>query len=449
MQVSKRWAAEAIAPEWRELQPKERLALAERFLDEEELDSGIIVGRGAAVRFWHLTFQEFLAAKALAGLPEAEQRAILFDEGQRLYDPEWREVVLLLAGVLHQHQGSKTLDGFVRGILDNLPARPTLAHRARAAGLLGAMFRDLAAMGYAPSDPSYDTLLADVQRIFDAKPSRRIPIKTRIEAADALGQAGDPRLDAKHPDYWVTIPGGTFWMGAQGGDPKATNYDDGAHKDESPVHEVRLESFRISLNLVSVAEFRRFVDGGGYDEERHWPAGGWRRFERPDKWDDQLQFPGRPVVGVSCYEAVAYCAWAGVRLPSEAEWERVARGTDGRRFPWGNGPPQPSLLNFDDNVGRPTPVGIYPLGGSPDGVLDMAGNVDEWTRSIWNDYPYEPGQTLEDSKGDDEVPRVVRGGAFDLAEGFVRAAGRCGDDPDVRSVGLGFRVVVSPFSSDL
>ena len=102
VQVSRRWAAEAIAAEWREPTAKERLAKADRFLAEEELDSGIVVGRGGEVRFWHLTFQEFLAAKALAGLPEAERRVILFDKAHRLYRTEWREVVMLLAGVLHQ-----------------------------------------------------------------------------------------------------------------------------------------------------------------------------------------------------------------------------------------------------------------------------------------------------------------------------------------------------------
>ena len=214
VQVSKRWAAEAIAPEWREPKAKDGLALAERFLDDEELDSGIIVGRGGEVRFWHLTFQEFLAAKALAGRPEAEQRAILFGKS-RLYHPEWREVVLLLAGVLHQHQGSKTLDGFVGAVLDNLSGDATFAEQARAVGLLGAMFHDLAALGYAPDDRRYDVLLTQVLGIFDAERSRQIPVETRIEAADALGQAGDPRLDANHPDYWITIPAGTFWMGAQ------------------------------------------------------------------------------------------------------------------------------------------------------------------------------------------------------------------------------------------
>ena len=456
VQVAKRWAAEAVASEWPDRTAKKRLTSAAQFLDDEELDSGIIVGRGGDVRFWHLTFQEYLAAKALAGRPDTELQRIVFGES-RLYHPEWREVMLLLAGVLHQHQGSKTLDGFVRAVLGSLPSRSTLANRARAVGLLGAMFRDLAAVGYAPSEPRYDTLLKDVQRIFDPTRSRRIPVSTRIEAADALGQAGDPRLDPDHPAYWVTVPAGTFWMGAQNEDPEARNYDADAEGDESPVHEVQLESFRISRNLVSVAEFQRFVDGGGYDDDRYWQAGGWQRSERPNAWDDQLQFLARPVVNVSWYEALAYCAWAGVQLPSEAEWERAARGTDGRRFPWGNEPPKPSLLNYEMTVGHLTPVGIYPRGASLDGALDLAGNADEWTRSLWGkdehgprfEYPYNSTDGREDASAAESVLRVVRGGAFDDTELSVRAASRYRLNPHYRNNLVGFRVVVSPFSSDL
>ena len=144
-QVSKRWAAEKIAAKVMKVAGKggrvteEWVARAQRFLDEEEVDSGIIVGRGAEVTFWHLTFQEFLAAKAIASRLDAHQRKILFADPEKIYLPEWREVILLLAGILHE-QGSEKVDGFVQRGLGRVgsgrrvgrpgPLRGTLGQRA-------------------------------------------------------------------------------------------------------------------------------------------------------------------------------------------------------------------------------------------------------------------------------------------------------------------------------
>jgi len=146
----------------------------------------------------------------------------------------------------------------------------------------------------------------------------------------------------------------------------------------------------------------------------------------PEDWDDQVEYPNRPVVGVSWFEAAAYSAWAGSRLPAEAEWEKAARGTEGRKFPWGNEPADPSRLNSDGNVGRPTPVGLYPAGATPSGIYDMAGNVWEWCCDVVN-----------------EPVRVVRGGSWNFGSGYARSAYRSGYHPDSRNNGFGFRVVVS------
>ena len=156
VQLPRRSAAEALAGELGERagegraapEPPSRHAVerALRFLDEEELDSGIVVGRGNEISFWHLTFQEYLAARAIAGRPDPEQARILFDPAPRFYRPEWREVVLLLAGVLHQ-QGRPKVDGLIKLALDRLGSKPALAQAARSAGLLGAVLRDLEAPG--------------------------------------------------------------------------------------------------------------------------------------------------------------------------------------------------------------------------------------------------------------------------------------------------------------
>jgi formylglycine-generating enzyme required for sulfatase activity len=439
VQVPKHWAAEALAGEFRDRPERERAAAAERFLDAEELDSGIVVGRGNEVRFWHLTFQEFLAAKAIGGQAEAAQRRILIERGRKLYTPEWREVALLLGGILHG-QGRPKVDGFVAAVIDDLGTKPTLTDEARCVGLLGAIARDLAPLKYAITDSRYPRLLEHVLAIFDVARSGSIPVEVRIEAAEALGQSGDPRLGLDNPGRWVTIPAGTFLMGAQKGDRKQPNYDDEADDDESPVHEVELYAYRIGRYPVTVGEYREFVDHGGYTDRRWWAAGGFGETESPETWTEQLQFPSRPVVGVNWYEAMAYCAWAGCCLPTEAEWERAARGTEGRKFPWGNKQPDPSRLNYARNVGRPTPVGVYPLGETPDGIHDMAGNVWEWCLDPFGSYErHERRNPRGQATGG--VPAVVRGGSWYVVARYARSADRDGGRPDIRFVSLGFRVV--------
>jgi serine/threonine-protein kinase len=136
-----------------------------------------------------------------------------------------------------------------------------------------------------------------------------------------------------------------------------------------------------------------------------------------------VQHPNRPVASVSWYEAAAYCAWDGVRLPFEAEWERAARGIEGREYPWGKEEPDEQRANFDRKVGNPTPVGLYPAGATPEGVADMAGNVWEW---------------LEDWYERDRV-RVLRGGSFFLDSRNLRASFRYMDVPGDRSNSVGFR----------
>jgi formylglycine-generating enzyme required for sulfatase activity len=441
VQVPKRWAAEALAREMgADGHSRHRIERAMRFLEEEELDSGLVIARGNELRFWHLTFQEFLAAKALAARTDLPQRKLLFGKPKKFYLPEWREVVVLLAGVLHQ-QGKPKVDGLVSAVLKDLGRSPSLAVRARCAGLLGVIFRDLRPLGYEPADLRYQRLLDEVESIFDAGRAQSVPIKDRIEAAEALGQAGDARIDPKHPKYWVTIPAGEFLMGSQKADPSKDNYDDEAYGDELPLHEVSLNEYRIAAYPTTVGEYQRFVEHGGYDERRCWSAGGFGDSTEPENWAEQAAFPNRPVVGVSWYDAMAYAAWSGCRLPTEAEWERAARGTQGRKFPWGNDPADPSRLNYDgSNIGRATPVGIYPLGATPEGIYDMAGNALEWCQDPF--APYRTGvQTEPDPSEDKRIFRVVRGGSWIDYSWFARAAYRGDNHPGVRSFYLGFRVV--------
>jgi formylglycine-generating enzyme required for sulfatase activity len=297
------------------------------------------------------------------------------------------------------------------------------------------MMQDLNRMGYTPKTPDYNSTVKAVEQIFDADAAEQIALKTRIEAADAYGQAGDPRLDR---DNWVEIPAGTFWMGAQKADKNGRNYDPEAESDES-VHEVALRTFRISRFPVTVQEFAGFIDADGYEQRKYWKKGSGE-FSEPEDWEAQIRHRSRPVVGVSWVEAAAYCAWAGRRLPTEAEWERAARGPESSRYPWGDTPPLGhSYANYEAEVGHPTPVGVFPQGNTAEGLCDMLGNVWEWCSDWFGDY--EAGHQDNPAGPPTGDFRVRRGGAWDLIPQGVRVSFRSYVRPSYRVDVTGFRCV--------
>jgi formylglycine-generating enzyme required for sulfatase activity len=431
-EVTRFAAARILAPRFRGVPEDEQQAAATSFLNEEEIDSGILVSRGETLRFWHLTFQEYLAAAALASR-DADRPRLLFDDGKRegkLYRPEWRETVLLLAGILCG-QGQERIDAFLAGILDGLGNDAPLATRARTVGLIGRILQDLKSWNYRIADPRYRETLDRVMDIFDAKAAREIKLRTRLEAAEALGQAGDPRLEQ---DNWVRLDGGAFWMGAQRLDPKGKNYDPNAFGDEWPVHGVELSPFYIGRYLVTVSEYDRFIAAGGYADEKFWKAGGYGDLATPGHWPSQLRYPNRPVVEVTWYEAAAYCAWAGGGLPTEAEWECAARG--GRdAYPWGrqNPPSGGAWTDYGGSSREPIPVGMFPQGATPQGVHDLAGNLFEWTADWWGHYS---DTVVRDPKGPEEGEgKVARGGSW------LRVSYRDRVGAGVRRGSMGFRCV--------
>jgi formylglycine-generating enzyme required for sulfatase activity len=322
-----------------------------------------------------------------------------------------------------------------------------LAARARCAGLVGGILRDLAPLNYELADPRYAALLDGVTAIFDPARCASVPIGDRIAAADALGQVGDPRLDLRRRDYWAAIQAGTFLMGAQKQDPNQPNYDEDAYDDqvwrETP-HEVSLDAYRIARYPVTVGQYREFIQDDGYQVPRCWTAGGFGEFTEPADWEQQQEFPSRPVVGVSWFEAAAFCQWTECRLPTEAEWERAARGTTGRKYPWGDEPADEQRLNFEYKVGHPTPVGIYPWGNTPgpEPISDLAGNVWEWC-SDWFQV-YDEGAVANPRGPDEAAHRVVRGGGWRNDARSCRAAHRNGNGPQDRGDDLGFRVARGP-----
>ena len=260
---------------------------------------------------------------------------------------------------------------------------------------------------------------------------------------------------------WVEIPAGPFLMGSD------RQKDPHARDNELPQHTVTLSAYRISRVPVTVAQFAAFVQATGYVTSGEkagwsfvWSGARWER-RQDASWrtpygsgSDVNQKGQHPVTCVSWIDALAFCAWAGVQLPSEAEWEKAARGPstgsgNGRIYPWGNEAPDRTRCNFDADGGDTTALGIFPLGASPYGVLDMAGNVWEWTRSAWGQrwdapdfaYPYDPRDGREDASRTD-LQRALRGGSWHNGAHHVRSALRYRGSPDNRSGDVGFRVIL-------
>ena len=226
-------------------------------------------------------------------------------------------------------------------------------------------------------------------------------------------------------------------MGAQKGNKKGRNYDPEARDEESPVHEVTLRRFRIGRFQVTVQEFGAFMAAGGYAARNHWLEG-YGTFKEPEDWEGQKQYPNRPVVGVSWFEAAAYCSWAGGRLPAEAEWERAARGPEGSRYPWGNEPPlDASRANYDGAVGHATPVGLYPKGNTSEGLCDMLGNVWEWCGDWFEVYVTGPAGNPSGPK--EGKHKIMRGGSWFVDPLLVRVSFRLRLGPTYRSNVIGFR----------
>ena len=219
-------------------------------------------------------------------------------------------------------------------------------------------------------------------------------------------------------DGTVRIPAGAFTMGGDDGPP-----------DERPAHQVNLTTFTIDRFPVTNASFAEFLNATGTRNAR-----GERLYDDDDsdarvhrtggRWSADKGFENHPVVEVTWAGARDYCAWRGQRLPTEAEWEKAARGTDGRRFPWGNSPPDATRARYASGWNQTAPVDAFPAGASPYGVRDMAGNAWEWVASAYRPYPYDARDGREDPAAG--PVRATRGGGHDspAAEITVTQRGR-------------------------
>lgn len=217
----------------------------------------------------------------------------------------------------------------------------------------------------------------------------------------------------------VAVPRGEFVQGSSDDDPDGRD-------EERPQREVYLDAFFIDRTPVTVADYKAYLDATGTRAPEEWHT-----------FNDPKAAPNRPVVFVNWDDARAYADWAGKRLPTEAEWEKAARGTDGRIFPWGDEKPTDKRAWFEHDA--PSEVGARPFGSSPWGVHEMAGNVFEWV-SDWYDRDYYASAPAENPHGPDSgKKKIIRGGSFAHGAFALRCATRGRYRPEARRANHGFR----------
>ncbi len=378
---------------------------AVRRLEELLSDSGLLLPReGKRAGFYHFSFQEFLAAERLAVLA-ADQGAeawysLFLRRGPSV---EWRYTLdFLFAAYLVRHASTQAGIRLLVRLIDTLRTDALAAEANLAWAVADCLDISLAKGCVLPGDK-----LERFRQLCLGAIEQEIPLQPRQALGLSLGRIGDPRiLDCRDPAGYVRIPSGRYPF----------------QKDWIEIE----DTYGLSRYPVTNSQFEKFIEDGGYQTQVHWSDEGWKwlqkaRVTEPRFYHDHRYYGlNQPVVGVSWYEAEAFCRWAGGRLPSEREWEAAARGREARVYPW-DGPWEDGICNTKESgLGTTSPVGLFPRSRQADfGLEDLAGNVWEWVSG----------------------ERLLRGGSWGSGSRNARAAIRV-NYPDDRDYFIGFRVLL-------
>jgi formylglycine-generating enzyme required for sulfatase activity len=373
---------QAGLPEWAAFEK------AGRCIEYIQQRSGLLIpDENESYMFAHLTLQEHCAGRYIVLGSEDPVKLVL----EHRIDDRWHEPIMLGLGLAPPADLDDVLEALVQP--DENGQRKSSEH----------WYQDLVLVSEIGADREW-TYLQTLPRIKVAQHQEHlrrglativedphVQHTTRIEAMSLLGTLGrDPRLldpatgTSKDTHYWCSVEAGKFWSGVK-------------IKQLQPM--TLPYSFQIARYPVTNGEYRQFIAAGGYDAPCCWSAHGWRHktkrnWHAPRYWDNsRFNNPVQPVVGLSWWEAAAYCRWLTVqghaegwlphdhqiRLPTSLEWERAARHTDQRLYPWGTTAPTPERANYKDTgIGKPSPVGYFPAGAAVCGAQDIVGNVMEY-----------------------------------------------------------------------
>lgn len=453
-----------------EKNPDGDLNWARHVVDLMKTRAGLLLERQPEIfTFPHRTFQEYLAGAHLAA--QADFSKLVCGLAQKDM-PLWRESILYAAGKLVYVNGD--VDKSLALVAELCPSDPHDGDTGwRLAWLAGDVLQEVGLKRVRDSAFGRDLLKRSQTHLKTLLETGKLAPRERARAGNTLASLGDPRFD---PEHWylpndptlgfIHVPPGKFIMGSD-----SSQYD-----DEKPQHELNLPAYWIARYPVTVAQYRAFIDTCDYKTSNE---------------DSLSGILTHPVVNVNWYDASAYCKWLEeqlvewakyarmereemdknelssfalglssgslhVNLPNEAEWEKAARGTDGREYPWGNQPDPDRVNYYDTGINTTSPVGAFPGGISPYGLFDVSGNVWEWTRSIfgvWNNkksevtdvvkYPYRSNGERKELEKSNDYLRTVRGGSWYDIQIDTRCAVRDWSDPHDRYLNYGFRVMVS------